>query len=73
MSTVGLAAPLKNIHSVTIKLQVLSFNKTNMIGYRNLNEHLSLKAVTSLVPTELLLLEPLFGTPLWGKAFKGSA
>ena len=32
----GEAAPLKNIHSVTIKLQVLSFNKTDMTDYRNL-------------------------------------
>lgn len=70
MSPVGLAAPLKNIHSVTIKLQVLSFNKTNTTGYRNLNDHLSLKAVTSFVPTKPPLLEPLFGIPLWGRASK---
>ena len=61
------AAPLKNIHSVTIKSQVLSFNKTSMTECRALNERFSLKVVTSLVPTKLHLLETLFGTPLWGK------
>lgn len=72
MSTVGEAAPLKNKHGVTIKLQVLSFNKTDMTDCRNLNERVSLKAVTALVPTKLPLLEPLFEAPLWGKALKGS-
>lgn len=62
-STVWEAAPLRNIHSVTIKLQVFSFNKTNMTECRTLNEHFSLKVVTSLVP----MLETLFETPLWGK------
>lgn len=63
----GRAAPFKNIHSVTIKSQVLSFNKTSMTECRALNERFSLKVVTSLVPTKLHLLETLFGTPLWGK------
>lgn len=66
-STVGETAPLKNIQCVTIKLQVLSFNKTSRTECRNLNEHFSLKAVTPLIPTKLSLLETLFGTPLWGK------
>lgn len=41
-----------------------------MTECRTLNEHFSLKVITSLVPTKLPLLETLSGTLLWGKGGK---
>lgn len=70
-STAGKAAPWKNIHSVTIKLQVFSFNKTNMTECRNLNEHFSLSHYI-LSSNRATFVGAIIWTPLWGKTLKGS-